>query len=730
MPRSPLAALIAFMLSTAALGSPEPEAAADPDAGSTQAQDPAALPRVQVTGRRIGDDSYTVESTSAATKLPLSLRETPQSVTVVTRERLDDQNLVSMRDVLDGTPGIYSYAWDTERVIFTARGFTVDNLLYDGMPAVTNFSTDSVDDTIDTAGYERIEIVRGATGLMSGTGSPAASVNLVRKHATSADWATEIAATTGSWDDYRVDADVSMPLSKDGSVRARVVGAWQQRDSFQDLYELDKKVLYAIVDADLAERTTASIGFDYVENDPRGNTWGSFPLFLADGTPANWPRSVTTATDWSFWNRRTQSAFGEVTHAFDNGWSLRAGLTWRRFDEDLALFYMYGFPDPVDGTGLEPFAYRSKGDVSQESLDFQASGPFEAFGRRHDLVIGYNGSRSSYGGNEYEPGAYADTGNFFEWDGSYPEPEFATDPTRLTDIDVRQNDLYAAARISLADPLTMIAGTRLTNFETDYWYLYDSPEDGFDYDFNEVIPYAGLVWDFSREFSAFVSYTDIFKPQNSKDAGGQFLDPVTGKSYEAGIKGEHFDGRLNTAVTIFETLQDNVAAPVYDPETGEPVLLPDGTQVSSAVDGTRARGYELEVSGAPAAGWNASLGWTHYDIEDGDGASFRPFIPRTMVRAFTAWTVPGLDGRLLVGGGINWQSDSRTFVGSPDGGTDLRQDAVTLVGLMARWQFSPKASVQLNAENLLDEKYYVLDEYDNTYYGTPQSVSASVRFSF
>jgi outer membrane receptor for ferric coprogen and ferric-rhodotorulic acid len=678
MPRHALASLIALTLSTAAF------------ADETR---PAELQKVQVTGQRIALDAWTVDTTSAATPLALSLRDTPQSVTVFTRERLEDRNLVSMRDVLDDTPGVYSYAWDTERVNFTSRGFDVDNLLYDGVPAVTNFSTDSVDDTIDMAAYERIEIVRGATGLMSGTGSPAASVNLVRKHAASREFEAELGVSSGSWDDRRVEADVSMPLTTDGRVRARLAGAWQERGSYQDLYGLDKLALYGIVDADLGERTTASLGFDYTDNDARGNTWGSFPLFLADGTPADWPRSVTTATDWSFWDRRTKSVFGEVAHAFENGWSLRGTASWRRFDEDMALFYMYGFPDPVDGSGLEPFAYRSRGDVTQESLGLQASGPFTLFDREHEAVVGFNASRSNYGGSEYQPGAYADTGNFFEWDGSYPEPSFAEDPTPLTDIDVRQDELYAAARIVLAQPLKLVTGARVTRFETDYFYLYDTPGDGFDYDFTEIIPYAGLVWDFSRDFSGFTSYTRIFKPQNTKDAAGHFLDPIDGESFEAGLKGEHFGGRLNTSLTVFETRQDNVATPVFDPETGEPVLLPDGTLVSDGIDGTRTRGYELELSGALAPGWNASLGWTHYRIEDADGAAIRTFIPGTLVRAFTAWTLPALDGRLTLGAGVNWQSDSHTFVGSPDGGTDLRQDAVPLVGLMARWRFSDAASL-------------------------------------
>src|SRR5689334_5445940 len=150
----------------------------------------------------------TAESTSSAAKLPLTLRETPQSVTVMTRERLEDQNLQSLDDVLNNTPGVYSYAWDTERVLFTARGFLIDNLLYDGVPAEGNFSTHSVDETLDTALYDRIEIVRGATGLMTGAGNPAASINLHRKHADSSEFASILGLMVGSWDDRRVDIDL------------------------------------------------------------------------------------------------------------------------------------------------------------------------------------------------------------------------------------------------------------------------------------------------------------------------------------------------------------------------------------------------------------------------------------------------------------------------------------------------------------------------------------------
>lgn len=667
---------------------------------------------------------YSVESSDSATPLSLSIRDTPQSLTVVTRAQLDDRNMQSLRDVLDNTPGVYSYAYDTERVLFTARGFVIDNLMYDGVPAVTNTNTDSVDETLDTALYERIEIVRGATGLMTGAGSPAASVNLVRKRADSRTFAADVSATVGRWNDQRYEADISAPVTADGRVRVRAVGVYQDRDSYQDLYSNERKVFYGVLDADLSDNALLSFGFDYQDNAPRGNTWGSFPLFLGDGTPANWSRSVTTATDWSFWDRTKQTAFSELRYAFGNDWTLRASLTWRRFKEDLALFYVFGYPDPQSGDGLEEYASRSNGEVTERSLDVHASGPFSAFGREHELVLGYFRQRADNDGKEFDHDDLPDTGNFFNWDGSYPRPQFDSEGYVVSAIDTWQNGVYAAGRLTLADPLKLIAGLRYTTWKSEGTYLYADGDTNFDYE--KIIPYAGVIWDVSEQFSAFASYTGIFKPQGSRDVNGALLDPIQGRSYEVGLKGEHLDGRLNTALTLFQTDQSNVATAVVDPETGDPVLLPNGTQASRPIDGTETRGFEMEVAGELRAGWNASLGWSRYQIEDADGHAVRTFVPRTLIRGFTTWTPDALQN-LTLGGGVSWQSRSKTTVGAPDVAATLEQSDVTLLSLMARYQITPTVSVQFNSDNLLDEKYFVLDEYDNTYYGTPVDYSLSVN---
>jgi len=695
------------------------------------ADDPAAekkpveLEPIVATGT---DAGYAVSSSAAATKLDLSPRQTPQSMTVITRERLDDQDLTSLRQVLDNTAGVYSDAYDSERVLFFSRGFLIDTLMVDGVPALSSFNTGSINETLDTSLYDRIEVVRGATGLMSGAGSPAASINLVRKHADSKTPTVTTEVTVGSWNDARVEVDASAPLNADGSIRARGVAVYEDRDSYQALYHKKTDVLYGIIDWDVSPSTLVSIGFDHQDNRPRSNTWGSFPLFLSNGALANWPRSVTTATDWTYWTRRTDTVFGELRHAFDNDWMLHASANWRRYREDDELFYVFGFPDPATGEGLEPYAYKSRGTIIERAVDLYASGPFEAFGRNHELVVGYNGSRSTNTGTEYEPGDMADPGNFFDWNGSYPRPEFGPG-VPLNDIDTTQNGLYAATRWSLADPLKLIAGARYATWKVDSFYLYDTPTLS-NYDFKKTIPYAGLVYDLNPTFSVFTSYTGIFKPQNSRDINGHYLDPIDGKSVEIGIKGEHLDGRLTTALTFFDTKQNNVAAPVFDPETGEPVLLPDGSQVSQALDGTRSRGFELEVAGRLGEDWQTSAGLSRTLMHDGTGQPVRTFIPGTLFRTFTTWTPKAWVAGLTLGAGVNWQSQSSTFVGTPDGGTVLRQGGVAQVALMAKYEFSPHVSLQFNANNVFDRKFYVLDEYDNTYYGAPANASLTLRLAY
>ncbi|WP_428309913.1 TonB-dependent siderophore receptor [Hydrocarboniphaga sp.] len=688
--------------------------------------EPNAVVLDTVTVTEAAQKAYTVDDSASATKLPLSLRETPQSVSVITQQRMLDQDLQSLRDVLDNTTGVYSYAYDSERVVFTSRGFTIDSSLYDGVPVAPGLNAGSADPTLDTALYERIEVVRGATGLLTGAGNPAASINLVRKHADSDVFTGSASLSYGSWDDFRTTADISTPLTADGKIRARVVGVYQNRESYTDLYSNEKQVFYGVIDADLTPHTRLSVGYDYQQTLPQANTWGSFPLFFSDGSRTDWPRSVTTAANWSYWNNRNETLFAELRHDFGNGWSLRTTAQRRETDSYANLFYVYGFPDKDTGEGLFPYAYRSDNYGRQNSLDAYLSGAFELLGRKHELVFGGMGSWLHRDETEYQHGELAEVGNFYEWDGSYPEPEFNTTGDYIARVRTRQAAAYSALRLSLADPLKLIVGARYTDYKTSDFYIYDVTPT-VEKDYQKLTPYAGLIYDLNKTYSAFASYTQIFNPQKFQDSAGGYLGPLSGYSTEIGVKGAHFDGRLNTALTLFDTRQDNVAILSGGLINDDPMR-----PAYKEADGTRTRGFELEANGELARDWNLSLGWSHYTMQDADGVTVKAYIPRTMVRAFTTWTLPGALQDLTVGGGLNWQSDNQITTGSSlEGDTStIRQGSYIQASLMARYQITPKISAQLNGENLLDKKYYVIDEYGNLYYGAPASVNATLTFNF
>lgn len=663
-----------------------------------------------------GTGSYTTPASAAATGLTLSLRETPQSVSVVTRQRIDDQNLRSLDEVMGSVVGVQVVSEDTDRTDFWSRGFYIDSLQYDGVPTTIGLSMYGESDN-DSFIYDRIEVVRGATGLMTGSGNPGASINLVRKHANSREFTGTVSAGAGSWNQYRGAVDMSTPLNQEGTVRARMVAMYQGRDSYIDLYHANKQVFYGVIDADLTPSTRLSLGADYQDKRPRGSTWGSLPVVFSDGTPTDWRRSKTTAADWTYWHTTNQTVFATLEHRFANDWAVKADWSQRKSKYDAKLLYLYGDLDRATGTGLAALPGYWNSYAQQTSLDLQATGPFNLLGRKHELVVG--AMRSRYGEDFYRYGfdraTLADTGNFYQWDGSYAQPTWTE--ASLRDTVTHQRGVYAAARWSLADNLTVITGGRYASWESK------SPTR--DQKDSQFIPYAGVVVDLNDTYSAYVSYTDIFQPQDNRDSSGNYLDPVQGQNYEVGLKGEYLDGRLNTSVALFKVRQSKVA--VLD---GDKLVPGTPDQAYKTADGVTTKGIELEVSGLLSEGWNAYAGGTYYTSRDAQGVSVNPERPRAVAKLFTTYRLPGSWNRLTVGGGVNWQLSSYSEVSAGDATVTVKQKAYAIYNLMARYEFNSRLSAQMNLNNLFDKKYYLGGVGNQVYYGEPRSVFVNLTAKF
>jgi len=594
-------------------------AAATPVATLQAIKASAATDEVTTEGTR----SYTPRATRAGTGLALSLRETPQSVTVITRQRIEDQNMLSVKDVMASTPGISVQNYDADRYSFYSRGFAIDTYLYDGIPTALTGGAGwaAGESTIDPIIYDRVEVVRGATGLLTGAGNPSAAVNFVRKRAGSREFKADLSLGAGSNDTYRASADLQTPLTEDGRIRGRLVAAHQQGDSYMDRYSTRKSVIYGTVEADLTDRTVLRLGYHYQENSPKSGPWGGFPLWYADSSRTDWDRGLNTGTDWSKWASKNQGAFLSLEHEFDNGWRVDTLFNYSKNSTDEKLLYLSGWPDRETGLGMTASPARYYGDRTQKSVDIKASGPVTLFGRQHELVVGANHSRQKtlfYGRSAVNA---ASMGNFFDWDGSYPEPEWGEE-TVAQENRTRQTGLYAAARLNLTDSLKVILGGRYSEWKTE-----QGGTSPYTFSKSAFTPYAGILYDLNDYLTAYASYTSIFNPQSYQDRDGRWLDPLEGDSYEVGLKGSFLDGRLNASAALFQINQDNLA------QTDTGYLVP-GTvkQAYYAAKGTRSRGYELEVSGEPLEGWSMMASLTHWTARDADHNAVQTNQPRTQLK--------------------------------------------------------------------------------------------------
>ncbi|MFO6419170.1 TonB-dependent siderophore receptor [Hylemonella sp. W303a] len=659
-----------------------------------------------------GSGSYTPGSIATATRLVLTPRETPQSVSVVTREEMNDFNLTSIDAVMAHTPGVSIVTMDSERTAYYARGFPINNFQYDGIPMTRNASYSAGNTLSDMAIYDRVEVLKGATGLLTGSGDPGATINLIRKKPTK-DFQGQVSLSAGTWDNYRGMLDLSSALNAEGSVRARVIGAHQDKKSQLEGYQRTTDVFYGILEADLSPSTLLTLGADYQDSDPKRSTWGGIPIFDANGDFNKMPRSFNNGADWSSWRQYTRTGFVTLEHTFDNDWLVKAQFNHQINGYDAPLGSAgSGNPDPATGTGVSTWQGKYVGKTVADAVDLYTSGPFELLGRKHELVLG-----ASHAKRVWTNRGYSDAGtsviDYYNWNGNLPQPVWSNAAWKTNDRETtRESGIYAAARFNLRDDLKLITGSRVLNYENE-----TVKESGV------VAPYLGAVYDLNKLYSVYGSYTSIYQPQSAQDDQGKTLDPLEGLNYEAGIKGSFFESRLNASAAYFILKQDN-----YAQETGS--LTPSGGTAYEAINGVRTKGFEVEMSGQMTPRWQIHAGINH-NISRQQGnkvATLNPENQFTLSSTYKPHFVPGLS----IGGGARWQDKTWDDVADQNGDTVKHTvDDYWLFDAMSSYQIDKNLSVNLNVTNLLDKKYYTIFSSYSTYtWGEGRSTTLTMNYKF
>ena len=666
--------------------------------------------------------SYIIKKSTTASKLNIPLKETPQTVNVVTRQQLDNFALDNTRDVLRNAPGIIVSNQETERTSYLSRGFEISNVLVDGVGIPLegyNYNNDNPDSFL----FDRIEVVKGANALNNGIGDPGATINMIRKRPTQEIQAA-VNASSGSWNTQRYEADVSSPLTQDGNIRGRVFGYQQTGDSYLDRYELEKNGLGAIVEADVTDSTLLTVGYTETNHKPNGVNWGSNPLINTEGEQLSYSQNYNYSPSWAYWDSNIKNYFAEIEQKLGADWTAKLSYEEKLTNRSSKLLFLSGKPgaDGTSGVFLYPGMYIDDNKEQQASLSF--SGTYPLWGQQHEASFGYVWAKNNldelgYGGSFANP-LTTDLGSFTPneptWDMSKTSGEMH--------IQQKNQSLYAATRLHLNDDLKLLLGANYVQAEsTGSSYGTDTI-----YDENKVLPYAGLTYNFSPEYTGYLSYTSIFRPQTTKALDGNINKPIEGESYEAGIKSSWLDDQLTASMAVFRTEQSNY--PLRDSD-GIPTLRK--TQVSDL----RSQGYEFGLAGQLTDHLNLSFGYTLFSLKDLiNGGDARTFNPTQSLNLLTTYQVPQIP-KLKLGLGVQWQD--KTYLDVPEttangvvtqkAGT-IEQDAYALVNLMASYELNDHITLQANGNNLTDEKYLFNFPNQQGFYGAPANYSVAVKFKY
>lgn len=666
--------------------------------------------------------AYIVKNSSSAAKLNLTVKGTPQTVNVVTRQQMDDFALNSTREVLSNTPGVTVTNQETERSTYMARGFEISNILTDGVgfPS-SNYNYNNTNP--DTYFYDRVEVIKGADALTNAFGDPSATIDYIRKRPTQ-EFQANAGVSYGSWNTQRYEVDVSGPLTQDGRIRGRLMGYEQTGDSYIDRYSSEKNGFSGILEADLTDSTLLTVGYSEEKNKPNANNWGALPLLDADGNQLSYDRNYNPNPDWAYWDNKSQKAFIELKQKLNENWAAKFSYNYTNTEHNSKLLYYYGYPNQ-DGSDVSLTAWGGKESQERHFADLNLQGTYALFGRDHEATIGYSYIHSKQ--HDQQTTGYINDSNISDdyslgylrqlttnWASWTPQSITWSEFSEAANYTQKINSFYAATRLHLNDDLKLLLGANYVQAEND-GISYSSSVA---YDESKVSPYAGITYNFTPEYTGYLSYTSIFRPQTGAEVN-KALKPVEGESYEMGIKSSWLDEKLTGTFAVFRTEQSNY-----------PLRSSDGNPLTRKVETSdlRSQGIEVGLAGQLTDQLNISFGYAQFSLKDlKNGGDARTYNPNRTINLLTTYSIPALP-KLKVGAALQWQDSTKLYDSSVD--STIAQNAYALVNLMASYDLNKHISLQANANNVTDEKYLYSFPDGQGFYGAPANYSVAVKFKY
>lgn len=655
-------------------------------------------------------DGYRATRSATGTKTDTAMRDIPQSIQVVSRQVLDDQQINNLGDALTNVSSVQrgnTHGGSSES--FVIRGFKATTYAVDGM--LINPLVSRPEALRDLANVERVEVLKGPASVLYGRGNPGGLINLVTRQPSFTPEA-EVKAQAGSYDFYRLEANASGPLDEARTLAGRMTVATQTDRGFRDTFRDSKRTYVApTLRWEPTDSTRVDAGAEYIDQTSpfdRGLIPQNGKISMNADRYLHEPWSRDKAEKGSVWYR--------AEHDVNDWLTLRQMTRWdqshkNRYVVDLRTL-------GADGTTLSRRA--TDGDERIKTLDmqFEAIARFATGGLKHTALAGFeyiDGKRNVAS----DRASLASIDIFNPVYGALPGP-FAFNEE--TDYKVESYSLYLQDQIDLSEQWKLIVGaryddTRQRNSATDASYEVTRTN----IDPSKVSPRLGLVYQPKDWLALYASYSTSFTPQSNIQRNGSVLDPEEGTQYEVGAKVDVIPDRLSATLSMFEITRENVAAP--DP-SDDNYSLQTGEQ--------KVRGIELDVTGTPLEGWEiiGNISALDAKVTKDTAIDVGNRLDGVPIMSGSIWSSYQLQEGPMRGLGFG---AGMIAVGERQGDIDNSYDVSGYARIDASvfYDVNENVRISLNGRNLTDRKYIeVVAGTDGNYAGAPASAIAAVSVKF
>ena len=657
-------------------------------------------------------DGYVANRSLTGTKTNTPLIETPQSISIITRDQLDDRDADTINEALRYTPGFQGEVFGNDsRVDFLRyRGFDEagTGVFLDGLQLRSSAFAEF---RPELYGAQRVEVLRGPASVLYGQSGAGGLVNLVTKRPTFEPFG-EVELEAGSFDHFEGKADIGGPLAGLETLAFRLTGLFRDSDTQVDFVDDNRKFIAPALTFRPREDTTLTILGRY-QDDRTGSTNQFLP---AEGTLDSNPNG--TIPDRRFIGEpgfdgfdRTAYGIGYLLeHEVSTIWTFRQNARYDALEVDSKSVFGGGLQ--ADQRTLNRFAFVANGDTDQFTVDTQAQADFVTGGAAHTLLLGVDYQR--YEVDDFQRFGAAPSLDIFSpvYGAAFARPPVSTDANTVQD----QVGLYAQEQLKIFEDLVVTVGGR-------HDFVFSEREDRLadtksDQDDSEFSWRAGLVYLFDVGLAPYANYSRSFLPIVGTDGNGDAFEPETGTQYEVGVK--YQPPGFNSSVTLaaFHITRENVRTP--DPNN--PL-----NQVQTGE--VRSQGIEVEGTASFDFGLDLTAAYTFQDVEitesnAGDEGNRPTLIPEHLASLWADYGVQtGPLAGLGIGGGVRYKGS--TF---GDAANSFKVDDFILVDAAIRYDWRD-FTFALRADNLLDNRHVAGCSSGNAcFYGTEQTIVASVRY--